>query len=50
MAQRIVVFGEGLVDIIEKYVKKGSKIYVEGELTNSKMAGCKTAMIAILLK
>ena len=28
----IVVFNEGLVDVIEKYVKKGSKIYVEGEL------------------
>ena len=24
----IVVFGDGLVDIVEKYVKKGSKIYV----------------------
>ena len=28
----IVVFNEGLVDVIEKYVKKGSKIYVEGHL------------------
>ena len=25
----IVIFGDGLVDIVEKYVKKGSKIYVE---------------------
>ena len=32
----IVVFGEGLVDIVEKYVKKGSKIYVEGELQTRK--------------
>ena len=32
----IVVFGDGLVDIIEKYVKKGSKIYVEGELQTRK--------------
>ncbi len=32
----IVVFGEGLVDIIEKYVKKGSKIYLEGELQTRK--------------
>ena len=32
----IVVFNEGLVDVIEKYVKKGSKIYVEGELQTRK--------------
>ena len=32
----IVVFGDGLVDIVEKYVNKGSKIYVEGELQTRK--------------
>tara|TARA_B100000579_G_scaffold173487_1_gene141426 strand:- start:71 stop:541 length:471 start_codon:yes stop_codon:yes gene_type:complete len=32
----IVVFGDGLVDIVEKYVKKGSKIYAEGELQTRK--------------
>jgi single-strand DNA-binding protein len=32
----IVVFNEGLVDVIEKYVKKGTKIYVEGELSTRK--------------
>ena len=32
----IVVFGDGLVDIVEKYVKKGSKIYIEGELQTRK--------------
>ena len=32
----IVVFNEGLVDVIEKYVKKGSKIYIEGELSTRK--------------
>ena len=32
----IVIFSEGLVDIVEKYVKKGSKIYVEGELQTRK--------------
>ena len=32
----IVVFNEGLVDVIEKYVKKGSRIYVEGELSTRK--------------
>ena len=33
---KIVVFGQGLVDIIEKYVKKGSKVYIEGELQTRK--------------
>ena len=32
----VVIFGEGLVDIVEKYVKKGSKIFVEGELQTRK--------------
>ena len=32
----VVVFGEGLVGIVEKYVKKGSKVYVEGELNTRK--------------
>ena len=32
----IVVFNEGLVDVIEKYVKKGTKIYLEGELSTRK--------------
>ena len=32
----VVIFGEGLVGIVEKYVKKGSKIYVEGELQTRK--------------
>jgi single-strand DNA-binding protein len=33
---RIVVFNERLVDIIEKYVKKGSKLYLEGALQTRK--------------
>lgn len=32
----IVVFSEGLVGIIEKYVKKGSKLFVEGSLQTRK--------------
>ena len=32
----IVVFGDGLVDIVEKYVKKGSRIFLEGELQTRK--------------
>jgi len=29
---RIVVFSQGLVGIVKNYVKKGSKLYVEGQL------------------
>ena len=32
----IVVFGDGLVSIIEQFVKKGSKVYIEGELQTRK--------------
>ena len=32
----VVVFGDGLVNIVEQYVKKGSKIYIEGELNTRK--------------
>ncbi len=33
---RIVVFNERLVDVIEKYVKKGAKLYIEGALQTRK--------------
>jgi len=33
---RIVVFSEGLVRVIKSYVKKGSKIYIEGQLQTRK--------------
>ena len=33
---RIVVFQEGLVGVIESYIKKGSKIYIEGALQTRK--------------
>lgn len=29
---RVVVFAPGLVNIIKNYVKKGSKVYIEGKL------------------
>jgi single-strand DNA-binding protein len=35
----IVVFSEGLVGIIERYVKKGSKLFVEGSLQTRKWTG-----------
>lgn len=33
---RIVVFNEGLVGVIKNYVKKGSKLYIEGQLQTRK--------------
>ena len=32
----VVVFTEGLVKVIEQYVKKGAKLYVEGQLQTRK--------------
>ena len=36
---RIVVFSEGLASIAEKYLKKGSKVYLEGALQTRKWTG-----------
>ena len=33
---RIVIFNEGLVSIVQQYLKKGANIYVEGALTTRK--------------
>ena len=33
---RIVIFNDKLVEIIEKYIHKGSKVYVEGQLETRK--------------
>jgi len=33
---RVVVFSPGLADLAEKYVRKGSKLYVEGQLATRK--------------
>ncbi len=33
---RVVIFSEGLVKIVEQYIKKGSKVYIEGSLQTRK--------------
>ena len=33
---RIVIFAEGLVGVVERYLKKGSKVYIEGALQTRK--------------
>ena len=33
---RVVIFDQRLIDVCEKYVKKGSKLYIEGQLQTRK--------------
>ncbi|HKT20158.1 MAG TPA: single-stranded DNA-binding protein [Stellaceae bacterium] len=33
---RVAIFNERLVDVVEKYLKKGSKVYIEGALQTRK--------------
>lgn len=33
---RVVIFSEGLAKIVEQYLKKGSKVYIEGQLQTRK--------------
>ena len=33
---RVVIFNEGLVSIVQQYLKKGANIYIEGALTTRK--------------
>ena len=33
---RVVVFNEGLIGVVESYIKKGTKLYVEGSLQTRK--------------
>ena len=32
----MVIFDQRLIDVVEKYVKKGSKLYIEGQLQTRK--------------
>lgn len=36
---RVVIFNDGLVTIAERYLKKGSKVYLEGQLETRKWTG-----------
>ena len=33
---RVVIFNEGLFNIVQQYLKKGAQIYIEGQLTTRK--------------
>jgi single-strand DNA-binding protein len=36
---RVVIFNKNLAEVAEKYLKKGSKVYVEGSLQTGKSGG-----------
>jgi single-strand DNA-binding protein len=33
---RVVIFNEGLINVVERFLKKGSKVYLEGQLETRK--------------
>jgi len=41
---RIVIFNEGLVNVVQQYVKKGTQVYIEGQLTTRKWKDEKSGM------
>ena len=34
--RRVVVFNEGLVNVVQQYLKKGAQVYIEGQLSTRK--------------
>ena len=41
---RVVVFNEGLVNVIQQYVKKGAQVYIEGQLVTRKWTDEKSGL------
>ena len=41
---RVVIFIEGLVKVVQQYVKKGAQVYIEGQLTTRKWNDEKTGV------
>jgi len=41
---RVVIFNEGLVKVVQQYVKKGTQVYLEGQLTTRKWKDEKTGI------
>ena len=33
---KVVIFNEGLVSVVQKYLKKGAQVYIEGQLNTNK--------------
>ena len=36
---RVVIFSDGLVNVVKNYLKKGSKVFIEGQLQTRKWTG-----------
>jgi len=41
---RVVIFNEGLVNVVQQYVKKGAQVYIEGQLTTRKWTDEKSGL------
>ena len=41
---RVVIFNEGLVNVVQQYVKKGTQVYIEGQLTTRKWKDEKSSL------
>ena len=41
---RVVIFNEGLVNVVQQYLKKGAQVYVEGQLSTRKWKDEKTGL------
>ena len=41
---RVVIFNEGLVNVVQQYVKKGAQVYIEGQLTTRKWTDQKSGL------
>ena len=39
---RVVIFNEGLINVVQQYVKKGAQVYIEGQLSTRKWTDEKT--------
>ena len=39
---RVVVFNEGLVNVVQQYLKKGAQVYIEGQISTRKWKDEKT--------
>ena len=39
---RVVIFNEGLINVVQQYVKKGTQVYIEGQLSTRKWTDEKT--------
>jgi len=41
---RIVIFNEGLVNVVQQYLKKGANVYIEGQISTRKWKDEKTGL------